>query len=118
MITANATEDLPVPGEKYSFGQLELAQAMGGPTDLLIADASTRVGEGYEGGYGHMDPAQCGRLARDVQADTLWMTHYTGLDSAKLMRKAAHKASDGSIPYVVVAIDGQMWQSTLKNSSL
>ena len=29
LITANQTEDLPVPGEKYSFAQLELAQAMG-----------------------------------------------------------------------------------------
>ena len=29
LITAAHTEDLPVPGEKYSFAQLELAQAMG-----------------------------------------------------------------------------------------
>ncbi len=29
LITANPTQDLPVPGEKYSFANLELAQAMG-----------------------------------------------------------------------------------------
>lgn len=29
LITAPPAEDLPVPGERYSFGQLELAQAMG-----------------------------------------------------------------------------------------
>ncbi len=29
LITAEHSEDLPVPGEKYSFAQLELAQAMG-----------------------------------------------------------------------------------------
>ena len=29
LITAAPAEDLPVPGEKYTFAQLELAQAMG-----------------------------------------------------------------------------------------
>ncbi len=29
LFTAQPAEDLPVPGEKYTFGQLELAQAMG-----------------------------------------------------------------------------------------
>ncbi len=29
LITAAPSEDIPVPGEKYTFGQLELAQAMG-----------------------------------------------------------------------------------------
>ncbi len=34
LITADHSEDLAVPGEKYSFGQLELAQAMGEFTAL------------------------------------------------------------------------------------
>ncbi len=29
LLTAETTEDLPIPGEKYGFSQLELAQAMG-----------------------------------------------------------------------------------------
>ena len=29
MITSEKSEDLPIPGAKYTFGQLEMAQALG-----------------------------------------------------------------------------------------
>ena len=29
IVTANAAEDLPIPGEPFSFGVLEMAQALG-----------------------------------------------------------------------------------------
>ncbi len=39
LISANAREDLPIPGEPYSFGTLELAQAIG---DFAALDAAGR----------------------------------------------------------------------------
>ena len=39
LITSEITDDLPVPGEPYSFGQLELAQGMG---DLEALESKAR----------------------------------------------------------------------------
>lgn len=57
--------------------------------DLLIADCSTPISKEYEGGYGHMGPQQCGRLAREAGVKSLWMTHYTGVNSAEEMEGVA-----------------------------
>ncbi len=78
-----------------------------GSVDLLIADCSTPIGQGYVGGYGHMDPAQCGRLAKDLHARTLWMTHYIGNNRPFRMIEATQAA--GFVGEAIVAEDGMRW---------
>ncbi len=39
LLTAETDEDLPIPGESFSFGTLELAQALG---DFASLDATNR----------------------------------------------------------------------------
>lgn len=75
--------------------------------DLLIADCSTRIGEDYVHGYGHMTPKQCGELAKRAGVKTLWMTHYSGLDSEASMIEDAK--TSGYTGTVIVATDGLIW---------
>src|SRR5439155_5425231 len=57
LLSATAGEDLPIPGEPFSFGTLELAQALG---DFASLDAT-----GRRALHVHL-PAQDARLVRDV----------------------------------------------------
>jgi hypothetical protein len=61
LLTADPDEDLPIPGEDFSFGTLELAQALG---DFASLDAI-----GRRALHVHM-PRQDPRLVREV-ADAL-----------------------------------------------
>ena len=61
LITATPHEDLPIPGEPFSFGTLELAQALG---DFASLDAA-----GRRALHVHL-PAPDGHLVREI-ADAL-----------------------------------------------
>ena len=77
--------------------------------DLLIADCSTRVGQEYTGGYGHMGPRQCGELALKCNVKELWLTHYFDLDTPEAMLGEVR-----AVKYfgnTIVATDGLEWNS-------
>jgi transaldolase/glucose-6-phosphate isomerase len=63
LVTATPSEDLPIPGETFSFGTLELAQAVG---DFAALDAA-----GRRGLHAHLpapDPAVLGELCEMLLA--------------------------------------------------
>jgi glucose-6-phosphate isomerase len=62
LLTADPAEDLPIPGESFSFGTLELAQALG--------DFESLGAEGRRALYVHL-PRQEARLVRAVAAAIL-----------------------------------------------
>ena len=76
--------------------------------DLLIADCSTRVGQEYTGGYGHMGPKQCGDFALKNNVKELWLTHYFDLDAPEAMLGEVRAA--GFFGKSIVATDGLEWK--------
>ena len=76
---------------------------------LLIADCSTRMGQEYTSGYGHMGPRQCGELALRAGVKELWLTHYFDCDAPDAMRNEARNA--GYFGTIVLATDGMVWES-------
>jgi ribonuclease BN (tRNA processing enzyme) len=77
--------------------------------DLLIADGSTRIGQEYTGGYGHMGPRQCGALAAEAQAKRLWITHWFDGDTKEAM--LAEVRAGGFSGEARIAVDGDAWAS-------
>lgn len=75
--------------------------------DLLISDASSRVGQDSTGSYGHMSPKQCGEIALRGRVKELWMTHYTGLDTVAAMEDAVR--GTGYTGMIKAATDGMVW---------
>jgi len=75
--------------------------------DLLIADASTRIGQSYTAGYGHMAPDQCGMLAARSGVKELWLTHYIGIDEPAAMESEVRK--QGFTGTLKIATDGLKW---------
>lgn len=75
--------------------------------DLLIADSSTRIGQSYTAGYGHMGPDQCGLLAARSNVKELWLTHYIGIDEPAAMEAEVRK--QGFTGTLKVATDGLIW---------
>jgi len=50
--------------------------------DLLITEASARIGDNIaSSGYGHMSPADVGRVASESDVKKVVLVHYTSLDS-------------------------------------
>ncbi len=80
--------------------------------DLLISDASSRVGQDSTAGYGHMSPKQCGEIALRGNVKELWMTHYTGLDTPAAMEEAVR--ATGFAGVVKAATDGLVWNGASK----
>lgn len=76
--------------------------------DLLIADCSTRVGQEYTGGYGHMGPRQCGDLALKSGVKRLWLTHYFDYDEPDVM--LAEARASGYFGETKLAHDGDRWE--------
>jgi ribonuclease BN (tRNA processing enzyme) len=54
-----------------------------------------------------MSPKQCGELALRGNVKTLWLTHYTGLDTAVAMEEAVR--ATGYAGTVMAATDGLVW---------
>lgn len=90
-------------------GVCEGARTIAQSADLLIADCSTRVGQEYTGGYGHMGPKQCGDIALKAGVKQLWLTHYFDFDSADVMLAEVRAA--GYFGETKVAHDGDRWKS-------
>ena len=80
--------------------------------DLLISDASSRIGQDVTGSYGHMSPRQCGEIALRGNVKELWLTHYTGLDAPAAMEEAVRAA--GFTGQVKAATDGLAWTAGSK----
>lgn len=76
--------------------------------DLFISDCSTRVGQEYTGGYGHMGPRQCGEVALQSGAKQLWLTHYFDFDSSDVMLAEVRAA--GYFGETKLARDGEAWK--------
>jgi len=89
-------------------GVCEGARVLAQSADLLIADCSTRVGQEYTGGYGHMGPRQCGDLALKAGATELWLTHYYDIDSPDVMLSEVREG--GFFGTAKLAQDGDRWK--------
>lgn len=90
-------------------GVCEGARILAQSADLLIADCSTRVGQEYTGGYGHMGPKQCGDLALKSGAKRLWLTHYFDFDTPEVMVAQVREA--GFFGETKLAADGDRWSA-------
>lgn len=88
-------------------GVCEGARKIAKDADLLIADCSSRVGQEYTGGYGHMGPRQCGELALGNRVKEMWLTHYFHFDTPEVM--LAEVRAGGFFGKAHVAVDGQEW---------
>lgn len=88
-------------------GVCEGVRVLAQSADLLITDCSTRVGQEYTGGYGHMGPRQCGDLALKAGAKNVWLTHYFDADAPEVILAEVHAA--GYFGAVSLAQDGQRW---------
>lgn len=90
-------------------GVCEGTRVLAQSADLLIADCSTRVGQEYTGGYGHMGPRQCGDLALKAGVKKVWLTHYYDIDSPDVILAEVRAA--GYFGDVVLAHDGERWSA-------
>jgi ribonuclease BN (tRNA processing enzyme) len=90
-------------------GICEGVQTIAKDADLLIADCSTRVGQEYTGGYGHMGPRQCGDIALKCGVKELWLTHYYDLDSPEVMLAEVRAA--GYFGRTKLATDNDTWEA-------
>jgi ribonuclease BN (tRNA processing enzyme) len=90
-------------------GICEGARILAKDADLLIADCSTRVGQEYTGGYGHMGPRQCGELAWHANVKQLWLTHYFHFDSADVMLSEVRAAGYFGQTFVAKDMQEAKW---------
>ncbi|GEM_PF-594925 len=90
-------------------GVCEGVRVIAQSADLLIADCSTRVGQEYTGGYGHMGPRQCGDVALKAGAKRLWLTHYYDFDVPDVMLAEVRAA--GYFGEAKLAQDGDRWKA-------
>lgn len=88
-------------------GVCEGVRVLAQSADLLISDCSTRVGQEYTGGYGHMGPRQCGDLALKAGAKELWLTHYYDFDAPEVVLAEVREA--GFFGASKLAQDGDRW---------
>lgn len=88
-------------------GVCEGVRTLAQSADLFISDCSTRVGQEYTGGYGHMGPRQCGDIALKSGAKELWLTHYYDLDAPEVMLAEVREA--GFFGDARLAKDGDRW---------
>ena len=88
-------------------GDCEGLREVAKDADLLITEASARIDDnGASSGYGHMNPADVGRVAIKSNVKKVIMVHYTGLDSDKDMIAACR--STGYKGEIVVGKDFQV----------
>lgn len=90
-------------------GVCEGVRVIAQSADLFIADCSTRVGQEYTGGYGHMGPRQCGDIALKSGAARLWLTHYYDFDAPDVMLAEVREA--GFFGDAKLAEDGDRWST-------
>lgn len=93
-------------------GVCEGVRTLAQSADLLISDCSTRVGQEYTGGYGHMGPKQCGDIAIKAGVKQLWLTHYYDFDAQDAMLAEVRAA--GFFGEARLAHDGDKWESPKK----
>ena len=93
-------------------GVCEGVRILSQSADLLIADSSTRVGQEYTGGYGHMGPRQCGDAALKSGVKELWLTHYFDYDAPDVILAEVRAA--GFFGKAKLAQDGDRWSSEAK----
>ncbi len=90
-------------------GVCDGARTIAHEADLFICDCSTRVGQEYTGGYGHMGPRQAGEMANTAKADRLWLTHYFDNDTPETM--IAEVREGGYFGDASLATDGDVWKA-------
>lgn len=89
-------------------GVCEGVRVIAQSADLFIADCSTRVGQEYTGGYGHMGPRQCGDISLKSGAKRLWLTHYYDYDTPEAMLAEVRAA--GFFGEAKLAHDGDVFE--------
>jgi ribonuclease BN (tRNA processing enzyme) len=90
-------------------GLCDGARAVADKADLFICDCSTRVGQEYTGGYGHMGPRQAGDVALKAGAKAMWLTHYFDIDAPEVM--LAEVREGGFFGTTKLATDGDVWKA-------
>lgn len=60
--------------------------------DLLVCEASSRIGVDMARSYGHLSPQQAASIAKQKGVKRLLLTHYSGLDSAEAMLADARES--------------------------
>jgi len=90
-------------------GVCEGVRAIAKDADLFISDCSTRVGQEYTGGYGHMGPRQCGEVALHAGAKQMWLTHYYNFDSPDVVLAEVRAA--GYFGETRLSRDGDKWEN-------
>lgn len=77
--------------------------------DLFVCEAASRVGVDLTKRYGHCNPHQAASVARDARAKTLWLTHYSGHDTADAMLSDARSAGFAGVLHIAGDGDSIAW---------
>lgn len=80
--------------------------------DVFLCEASSDIGEDKSTTSGHLNPYQAGELAKKAGVKKLYLTHYSGRDSASEIIKSCKKA--GFKGEISVVKDGDCFFSFLQ----
>lgn len=75
-------------------GECEGIQKICRDADIFICEASARIGDTHSNDYGHLNPAQVGKICEQGNVKKVVLFHHTGLDTDEAIIEEVYQSSN------------------------